>query len=177
MASTLTTLQLMQPRRRVLQPQRSQILQPVHSNCRLTLPGKETGKLIKRGRLNQRLRSSANRRPAVGCPILLFRTRSLSPSIRERSASVYGETPAIRPPSQPPTPRCLKLLTYLFRRPRRRHCLGFLKKLPRYRRTDLGLAHRLQLIFISMPTTYPRTPSIILISTACKGKATFSPPE
>ena len=150
-------LRLLVARRRVLRPRQLPTLgqhQVVISNCRFRSAHRpQYGKRIKDGRLNRRLRLSANR-PRLGSITPLFRIRSLSLLTLELSVSVYGAMMPNCPPSQPTTqPVCLPLLINLFRHLRRRHCPGFLKKLPHCRQWELALAHRLHLIFISMPTT------------------------
>src|SRR5437763_8607701 len=155
MASMLP-LRLLLPRQgRVLRLPRhiltSEQRQVVLLNCRFRSARRpQYGKRIKDGRLNRRLRSSANR-PPLGSGTPLFRIRSLSLLTRERSGLAYGGTTPNCPPSQPTIQLvCLPLLT---NRSVRRQRPGSLKKLRHYRRTELGVAHRLLLIFISMRTT------------------------
>jgi hypothetical protein len=153
----------------VSRPQRGRLLPAVPSNCRLTLPGRGTGKRIKPGRdALIRLRLSA--RPLVWQETLRSRTRSLLLLIRERSVSACGGMPPTSPLSQLTIPMERKVLWIGRRRRRGRDSNG----LPHYRRQELASARRLHRtsIFTQRMTTQP---FIIRIRIQPSGEGTSSP--
>src|SRR6266700_4998702 len=158
--ASMLPLRLPLPRQgRVLRPPRhiltSEQRQVVLSNCRLTLPAREPGKLIKHGTVafNRRLRLPANRHP-LGSRTPLSRIRSLSLLTRERSVLVYGRTPLSSLPSQPTI-----LLDYLQLWTK---AVGRMRRLPHYRRRHKErifsiLAHHMPCITTQITLAEPST--------------------